>query len=146
MFSCQEFEAEVPDYSDFGIYQVVTDPETGKLLKGDPISMDNVPAGTEVHVEVLTKANIASIWPGDFTYRPWGDTDSVLDSRNYEHYGQLGAEGLSMTQIEGGGGYFRRYTWPESGSFDVAVVLTNHGINSPEYKQEVYDFSVQVTP
>lgn len=140
-FSCMDFETPEPTMSDFKIYELVLD-ANGNEVTGNELSQ--VPVGEKVQIEVLTSADIATVWTGDFSYRPWGTSDSLLDSRNYDHYGMLGAEGLTMTPLEGAIGFFRQYTWPEANTYTVHVVLTNHGVADTNFKQIVKEFSVTV--
>lgn len=142
--SClEELEAETPRLETFTIYELIDD-GSGQLVRGGEVTQTT--AGQDVQIDVITGANLATLWPGDFSYRPWGQTDSILDSRAFIHYGQLGAAGIPMSQLEGAVGFTLQYAWPEAGSYDIAVVLTNHGVDGPEYKQEDFGgFSINIT-
>ena len=141
LVACKDFETPTPVYSDFTIFPLVTS-DDGSIVRGEPIT--TVPAGEAVEIEVITNADLATLWPGDFTYRPW-ESDSLLDSRSYVHYGQLGAQGVRMNATPSG--FVVQYAWPEAGSYDVALVLTSHGVDGPDYNQRVYeDWTVTVAP
>jgi len=143
VISCAEYETPAPDLENFTVYELDTDP-SGNPIKGDEIGLSGIPAGETVRLEVTTSSDIAVFWPGDFSYRPWGTADSLLDSRNYEHYGQLGAEGVTTTATDGRTGWFRDYSWPEAGSYTTTVILTNHGTAGPDFEQRIFDFQVTV--
>lgn len=141
LFACKDFETPVPVYTDFTIYALTTS-DDGSVVRGETLT--TLPAGEAVEIEVITNADLATLWPGDFTYRPW-ESDSLLDSRSYEHYGQLGAQGIRMNATPDG--YVLQYTWLEAGTYDVALVLTSHGIDGPDFNKRVYeDWTVTVAP
>lgn len=143
IISCTEdFTTPEPILEKFAIYELVE--EDGLITRGEEIQ--NPVSGTEVRIQVLTDSDIGVVWPGDYSYKPLtGTPDSILDSRNYLlHYGLPGAQGLRMTAIEGRIGWYQDYKWPEPGTYDVTVVLTNHGIDGPEYNQKTFDFQVNV--
>ncbi len=117
---------------------LVTIPTKGKLVK----------------FVVLTKADICSVWPGGFrevmkkkksldgglSYPDSIDmfNHPVLKSSDlYSDYGLVGAKGLKTTQTTGG--WYCTYTYKNAGTFDLSIVVTNHGYNGPEYQQEVID-------
>jgi len=53
----------------------------------------------------------------------------------YSDYGLIGAKGLKTSQTAGG--WYCTYTYKTAGSFDLSIVVTNHGYNGPEYEQVV---------
>ncbi|MEM8965348.1 MAG: hypothetical protein AAGE93_02950 [Bacteroidota bacterium] len=138
LLSCKEFETPVPTVSNFTIWELTTD-DNGSVVRGNPVT--TVSVGEAVEVEVVGNADIATLWPGDFTYRPW-ESDSILDSRLYEHYGQLGAQGMRMNPTQDG--FVLQYFWPETGTYDIVLVLTSHGIDGPTFEQREFDFTVDV--
>jgi hypothetical protein len=46
--------------------------------------------------------------------------------------------------LDGRVGYFRDFAWPEAGSYPVTVVLTNHGVDGPQFEQRLFEFTVDV--
>lgn len=103
---------------------------------------------------VITKADICSVWPGGnreilkkkksldggVTYPDSIDAFNhpVLKvSDNYMDYGLVGAKGLKTSQTVGG--WYCTYTYKTAGTFDLSIVVTNHGYNGPEYQQVVVD-------
>lgn len=139
--ACQEFDTPVPELEDFGIYELIDDPNGTGTIAGDELT--TIPTGETVRIQVFTQSDIAILWTGEYSYRPWGEADSILDSHSYEHYGLLGAEGLSTGAIEGDLGWFRDYSWA-AGSYTVTVVLTNHGTSGPDWEQRIFDFPITV--
>ena len=133
--ACQKYETEDVILDKFGIYEIV-DEEAGNELS-------TIPANTTVRIQILTNADIAVVWTGDYSYRPWGTSDSLLNSHSYEHYGQVGAEGLSTGAIGDNKGWFRDYAW-DAGNYTITIVLTNHGTAGPEYKQIKQDYQITV--
>lgn len=141
LLACKDFETPVPTYTDFTIYSLTTNSD-GITIRGEPLT--TVPVGENVEIEVITNADMATLWPGDFTYRPW-ENDSILDSRSYEHYGQLGAQGVRMNATPGG--FVIQYAWPEAGTYDVALSLTSHSLDGPDFNKRVYeDWTVTIAP
>ena len=147
--SClDDFETTAPQLQNFQVFSLVE--EGGQLKKSDPIPMTAIPADSLVRIEVMTDSDIAVFWAGDHGWRPWGTADSVLDSRNYAHYGQLGAEGETTAAVEGQVGWFLDTEWPSSrmpsdpANYTVTVVLTNHGVSGPDFKQEIFEFPVTI--
>ncbi len=139
--ACQKYDNPVPNLEKFGIYELVDD-GTGNMVPGSELS--TIPANTTVRIQVFSDADICILWTGDYSYRPWGENDSVLDSHSYEHYGQVGAQGYSTGAIEGDVlGWFRDYSW-DAGSYTVTVILTSHAIASSDYEQRIFDFPITV--
>lgn len=110
--------------------------------------------GKVVKFVVITKADICSVWPGGsrevmkkkksldggITYPDSIDmyNHPVLKvSDDYADYGLVGARGLKTSQTTGG--WYCTYTYKTSGSFNLSVVVTNHGYDSPDYQQVVFD-------
>lgn len=110
--------------------------------------------GKVVKFVVLTKADICSVWPGGYrevlkkkksldggvTYPDSIDmfNHPVLKvSDYYSDYGLIGARGLKTSQTTGG--WYCTYTYKNSGTFNLKIVVTNHGYEGPEYNQVVVD-------
>lgn len=140
--ACEKTEADDPVVDEFGIYELIQNPSGSGLIPGNKLT--TIPANTTVRIQVFTDSDIGVIWTGDYTYRPIGTSDDqVLNSHAYEHYGQLGAQGWTTASIEGNVGWFKDYKW-EAGQYTVTVVLTNHAIDNPEYKQEIFEYPITV--
>ena len=123
----------------FSIHEIVDD--GGEMVAGPELT--TIPAGETVRIQVITDADKAILWTGDYSYRPWGTTDSVLDSHSWEHYGQVGAEGWSTGALEGGTGFFRDYSWA-AGDYTITLILTNHGTADIDYQQIIKDYPITV--
>jgi len=108
--------------------------------------------GKPVKFVVLTKADVCSVWPGGFrdvmkkkksldgglTYPDSIDmfNHPVLKASDlYIDYGLVGAKGLKTSQMAGG--WYCTYTYKTAGTFDLTIVVTNHGYNGPDYQQVV---------
>lgn len=121
-----------------GLDSLITQPTKGKALK----------------IEVITDADICSVWPGGnreilkkklstdggVTYADSLDmfNHPVLKiSDNYIDYGLVGARGLKTSQTTGG--WYCSYTYTKAGTFDLTIVVTNHGYDGPEFQQVVFN-------
>jgi hypothetical protein len=108
--------------------------------------------GKSMKFVVLTKADICSVWPGGDRQimkkkvsldggKTFADSldmfnhPVLLISDNYMDYGLVGAKGLKTAQ--NAEGWYCSYTYKTSGTFDLSVVVTNHGYNGPDYNQVV---------
>jgi hypothetical protein len=104
--------------------------------------------GKKVKIAVNTDANIVAIWPSGvrtIMKKKNSTVDStdlfghpVLTASNcYSDYGLVKAQGLATTQMTGG--WYAFYTYTAAGSFNLTIVATNHGYNSPELRRIIYD-------
>jgi len=101
---------------------------------------------------VITKADICSVWPGGSreVLKKKKSLDGgvsfpdSIDAFNhpvlkvsdvYTDYGLVGAKGLKTSQTAGG--WYCTYTYKTAGSFDLTVVVTNHGYEGPDFQQVV---------
>lgn len=108
--------------------------------------------GKPMRFVVITRADICSVWPGGdrqiikkkvsldggVTYADSIDMFShpVLKvSDLYLDYGLVGAKGLKTAQ--NAEGWYCTYTYKTAGTFDLSIVVTNHGYNGPDYSQVV---------
>ncbi len=115
--------------------------------------------GKQVKIVVDTDADMCSVWPGGRRVimkkkvsSDGGQTfaDSIdmfnhpvlVNSDRYADYGLVGARGLKTTLSDEG--WYCTYTFPDAGSFDLVVVVTNHGYNDKDYRQNVVEVG-QVT-
>jgi len=115
---------------------LITQPIKGKVMK----------------FVVVTKADICSVWPGGdrqvvkktksldggVTFQDSIDAFNhpVLKiSDSYNDYGLVGARGLKTAQNTEG--WYCSYIYKTVGTFDLSIVVTNHGYNGPEYNQVV---------
>lgn len=114
----------------------------------------NPKSGTTYTVAVASTADIVVIWPGGerATMKKYGTaTDStdingnvVLEKSNYySDYGLLRAQGLK-TNLNSEIGWATLYKYPESGTFPLTVIATNHGYDSADYDQRVFPFEVKI--
>ncbi len=142
-YSCiEDYDTPTPTLESFGVYELVNN--NGILEAGSEVT--NPVAGTTYRLQAFTQSDIATFWPGDFTYRPLGANDSIIDSRNYFlHYGQPGAQGLTTNSIAGRRGWFQDYAWPDSATYDVAIILTNHSPDDENFVQVVFDRQITVS-
>jgi hypothetical protein len=102
----------------------------------------------KIKIVVYTKADMVAVWPGGIRTimkKKDGVTDSIdmfdhpvlVASDNYSDYGLVKAKGLTTTVMEGG--WYAFYTYPNTGEFDLTVVATNHGYDSPDLKRVVFE-------
>ena len=108
--------------------------------------------GKAMRFVVITEADICSVWPGGdrqivkkkisldggLTYTDSTDmfNHPILKvSDLYTDYGLVGAKGLKTAQ--NAEGWYCTYTYKTAGTFDLSIVVTNHGYNGPDYSQVV---------
>lgn len=107
--------------------------------------------GKAVKIVVATDADMCSVWPGGtrVIMKKKQSTDGVtfadsvdmfnhpvlVNSDLYSDYGLIGAKGIKTTLS--GEGWYCTYTYPKAGEFDLVVLVTNHGYNSDDYKQNI---------
>jgi len=105
--------------------------------------------GKTIKFVVETEADICTVWPGGIRniLKMNGTTTDSLDmfghpvlisSDCYIDYGLVGARGFKGTQTPGG--WYVSYRYPIVGEFDLTLVITNHGYNSPDYKQVIIPY------
>lgn len=131
----------------------VSDPvvHSVQIFMADIDSQDSlvtsVPKGVQLKFVVDTRADMVSIWPGGIrkvmkTKNNAADSidmfkNPVLEvSDSYEDYGLVKARGLNTAV--GDNGWYTFYTYPEAGEFDLTVVVTNHGYDSPDIRRVVH--------
>lgn len=143
--SClKEDNIQAPTVSEVKMYMTGKDGKDSLITQ--PIK------GKSMKFVVVTKADICSVWPGgsrevlkkkksldggvSFPDSIDAFNHPVLKvSDNYSDYGLVGAKGLKTSQTAGG--WYCTYTYKTAGTFDLTIVLTNHGYNGPEYQQVV---------
>lgn len=102
--------------------------------------------GKSLKFVVETNAEMCTIWPGGIRtiMKKKGTAIDSLDMYNHPvliksdchiDYGLVGARGFKGTQTDGG--WYVSYSYPNAGSFDLTVIVTNHGYDGPEYNQVV---------
>lgn len=107
-----------------------------------------VPKGKKVKFVISTNADMVSVWPGGIrtVMKKKNSTADSLDmfnhpvlevSDSYEDYGLVKARGLNTTV--GNNGWYVSYTYPNAGEFDLTIVATNHGYNSPDLRRVIYN-------
>ncbi|RHJ90207.1 hypothetical protein DW095_13730 [Bacteroides sp. AM07-16] len=114
----------------------------------------NPVSGITYTIGVDTDADICSLWPGgirQIVKKVGTDIDSTDVNGNvvlsksdcYKDYGLLKAQGLK-TSLNSTIGWTATYQYPQSGEFEFTVVVTNHGYDSPDYKQVAVPFNVKI--
>lgn len=109
-------------------------------------------AGVTYTVAVDSNADIIVIWPGGerVTMKKVGtETDSIdingnqvlQKSNHYSDYGLLRAQGMK-TNLNAQIGWSALYKYPNSGTFTLTVIATNHGYDSFDFDQRVFPFEV----
>lgn len=105
--------------------------------------------GKTIKFVVETEADICTVWPGGVRniIKKKGTTIDSLDmfghpvlksSDCFIDYGLVGARGFKGTQTAGG--WYVSYKYPNTGEFDLTVILTNHGYSGPDYKQVIVPY------
>jgi hypothetical protein len=142
IFSCLK-EDDIPEPSVTTVKMYMTDINNKDSL------VTEVAKGETLKIVVETSAEICAVWPGGvrIIMKKIGTTIDSLDMFNhpvikssdcFSDYGLVGARGYKGTQTDGG--WYVFYNYPNSGEFDLTVVVTNHGYNSPDYKQVVVQY------
>ena len=104
--------------------------------------------GKNIKIVVHTDADMAAIWPSGVRtiMKKMNSTADSIDmfnhpvlfaSDSYMDYGLVKAKGLTTTVMDGG--WYAFYTYPVAGEFDLTVVATNHGYDSPDLRRTVYE-------
>lgn len=127
-----------------------------KFYMKDALNKDSLVSqpvkGKAVKIVVGTDADICSVWPGGTRVimkkkvstdggKTYADSIDMFNhpvltnSDMYSDYGLVGAKGLKTTLSDEG--WYCSYTYTKSGEFDLTVVVTNHGYNTNEFKQNV---------
>jgi hypothetical protein len=137
-YSCQDELGEKPVIHAIKMY--MADVSGGDSLITEPIH------GKAFSFVVETEANFCSVWPGGnraILKKSDGLADS-LDINNYPvlrvsdafvDYGRTNAKGLKTSQVVSG--WRCNYTYPNAGTFKVAVVVNNYGDSSIDVSQMV---------
>lgn len=101
-----------------------------------------------VKIVVLTDADIVSVWPGAIrqVMKKRNSTVDSIDMFNhdvlvasdcYSDYGLVGSRGLATTLREDG--WYVFYTYKKAGNYDMTIVATNHGYDSPDIHRTIYN-------
>lgn len=104
--------------------------------------------GKNIKIVVHTDADMVAIWPSGvrtIMKKVNSAADSIdmfnhpvlVASDAYADYGLVKAKGLTTTVTEGG--WYAFYTYPSAGEFDLTIVATNHGYDSPDLRRTVYE-------
>lgn len=134
---------------------LVPDPSVNSLtiymldINGRDSLVTEVKKGATVKFVVETDAEVCSLWPGGIRtiMKKRGTTVDSLDMFNhpvlvnsdcFADYGLVGARGYKGTQTDGG--WYISYKYPNSGTFEMTIVVTNHGYQDPSYKQVIVPF------
>ncbi len=103
--------------------------------------------GKKIKIVVYTDANMVSLWPGNIRtiMKKKNSTVDSIDMFNhpvltasnyYSDYGLVKAQGVTTTVTTGG--WYAFFTYAVAGEFDLTVIATNHGYDSPDLKRVVY--------
>jgi hypothetical protein len=114
----------------------------------------NPQSGVKYTIGVDSNADIVVIWPGGEreTMKKAGTAVDSTDingnvvlkkSNHYSDWGLLRARGLK-TSLNNEIGWSTLYQYPESGSFTLTVIATNHGYDSNDYDQRIFPFDVSI--
>ena len=139
--ACEKNKTQVPELDKFSISAIVDD------QTGSEIDLNSVPADSLFRIQVFTEDDICVLWTGDYSYKRSGENDSVIDvSHAYMHYGISGAIGFTPIALEGeSNGYYHDYSWAP-GSYDITIILSNHGLSGPDYETRIFEESITVVP
>lgn len=110
--------------------------------------ISEISKGKSIKIVVHTDADMVAIWPSGvrtIMKKVNSTTDSIdmfnhpvlMASDAYIDYGLVKAKGLTTTVMDGG--WYAFYTYPAAGEFDLTIVATNHGYNSPDLRRTVYE-------
>lgn len=110
--------------------------------------------GVTYTIGVETDADICSLWPGGIRQvvkKRGTDIDSTDVNGNvvlsksdcFQDYGLLKAQGLK-TSLNASIGWSATYLYSNAGEYNFTVVITNHGYDSPDYKQVAVPFTVKI--
>ncbi len=111
--------------------------------------------GETIKIVVDTDADMCSVWPGGsrevmkrkvssdggVTFPDSTDMFNnpvLVKSDLYSDYGLVGARGLKTALSAEG--WYCSYTYPNAGSFDLVVVVTNHGYQDFNFKPAVIEY------
>jgi hypothetical protein len=141
LFSCLQ-EDIVPNPTVQSVEMYMTDIEGNDSLITQPT------VNKAFRFVVKTDADIATVWPGGerrIVKKVNTETDSLdmfgnpvlIVSDYYSDYGLVKARGFKTALGELG--WYTSYTYKEVGEFDLTILVTNHGYNSADYKQVVYE-------
>jgi len=144
--SClEEDNVPYPQISDVKMYMSDVDDQDSLI--------NEVFAGKKVKIIVYSDADIISVWPGairQIRKKVNSDVDStdivgnpvLIKSDYWSDWGLVGAKGHKTSSMEEG--WYCTYTYPSAGTFEMTVVATNHGYNSFDLKQTLYNKTITV--
>jgi hypothetical protein len=139
--SClKEDNVKAPTVSDIKMY--MTD------INGKDSLVSEVFKEKNIKIVVHTDADMVAIWPSGVRtiMKKVNSTADSIDMFNhpvlmasdaYIDYGLVKAKGLTTTVMDGG--WYAFYTYPGAGDFDLTVVATNHGYDSPDLRRTIYE-------
>ncbi len=117
------------------------------------VEVPNPVAGIRYTIGVASEADIVSIWPGGNreTIKNVAGKDSIDINGNvvlkssdyYSDYGLLKARGLT-TSLHDEIGWNAAYKYSAPGNYKITIVATNHGYDSADYDQQVFEFGVTI--
>jgi len=141
LFSClKEDNVSDPEVSDVKMFM--------EDVNGNDSLITEIHKGAQIKIVAYTNADLVSIWPGGnrIVLKKANSTVDSIDafdhpvlqvSDHFSDYGLVKAEGLTTTLTEGG--WYASYTYPNSGDFDLTIVATNHGYDSPDLRRKIYE-------
>ncbi len=124
-------------------------------VNGKDSLVTEVKKGKVVKIVVDSDADMCSVWPGGTREimkkkvsldggKTFADSIDMFNhpvlvkSDLYSDYGLVGARGLKTTLSAEG--WYCTYTYPKEGSFDLVVVITNHGYQDFNFKPAVIEY------
>lgn len=143
--SCLKEEIPSPIVNDIVLYFLN---DENKYVK-----VSNPVVGTTYVIGVSSEADIVTIWPGGNreTIKDISGKDSIDINGNvmlkisdhYSDYGLLNARGLT-TSFHNEIGWNASYKFNASGNYKITIVATNHGYDSNNFDQRVFEYNVTI--
>lgn len=144
--SCLKGDIPAPDVASVKFYLVDENNQYQEVT--------NPQSGVKYTVAVESNADMITIWPGGEreTMKKAGTAVDSTDingnvvlakSNHYGDWGLLRARGLK-TNLNEEIGWSTLYKYPESGTFTLTVIATNHGYDSNDYDQRIFPFEVKI--
>lgn len=107
-------------------------------------------------IKVETDAELCSVWPAGDRVTVKSKIDPTKDSidvfkkivlaksDDYQDYGLVGAKGLVMSGTPQSGYTIQYSNFKKAGKYELVIVSTKHGFNSPQTESIIFKKSVEV--
>jgi len=114
-----------------------------------------VKAGKSYSINAKTDADLCTLWPSDIRVTVKSIINSSADSLDifghtvltssnyYSDYGLLNAKGIAMTASQQSG-YTVKYTYNTTGTYEMVIIATAHGISDSNEKTLIAKKSIVV--